>query len=406
MHRREFFKICSLLGIALPSASLLTACGSSPSQQPASPSPIDAPGSNPKHVVIIGAGAAGLTAGYSLSQAGVSFQILEASPRHGGRVKKNDSMLDFPLDLGGEWIHEVNDRVGPTVLNELSGTSDATNLANPWRPQTGAMWDGRQLHQANREVQQWVGDWRFTSSTWFDFFDQFIVPAVADKILYNQAVSRIDSSSGKILVTCNNGEQYQADHIIVTVPLKILQDGDIEFVPELPQAKQQAMAKAVMTGGMKVFIEFNDRFYPDVVALPVAENGFENEALFYNVALDKGSDKHVLGMFCHGEAARQFTQFNNEADLMAYILDLLDAMFDGQARLHYAQHIVQNWLNEPYIRGTYSDYNADESAAYVMAEAIGNKIFFAGEAYAGDNWGFVHTAARSGRRVAEQIAII
>jgi hypothetical protein len=50
-------------------------------------------------------------------------QILEASPLWGGRVRKaNDTFADFPIDIGGSWIHENDDsspnsRVLKTIVN-------------------------------------------------------------------------------------------------------------------------------------------------------------------------------------------------------------------------------------------------------------------------------------------------
>ena len=58
------------------------------------------------NVLIIGAGAAGITAGHLLAERGVDFEILEASSTHGGRVRKVDDFVDFPIDIGGEWIHQ------------------------------------------------------------------------------------------------------------------------------------------------------------------------------------------------------------------------------------------------------------------------------------------------------------
>ena len=67
-------------------------------------------------VIVIGAGAAGLTATYELitnSKNSTSncckVLLLEASNRIGGRLKKapKDTFspnINFPIDLGGEWI--------------------------------------------------------------------------------------------------------------------------------------------------------------------------------------------------------------------------------------------------------------------------------------------------------------
>ena len=56
-------------------------------------------------IIVIGAGAAGLTAGHLLEQRGIEFEILEAAPIYGGRVRKLEGFADFPIDLGAEWIH-------------------------------------------------------------------------------------------------------------------------------------------------------------------------------------------------------------------------------------------------------------------------------------------------------------
>ena len=57
------------------------------------------------NVIIVGAGAAGLAAAKRLEEEGVSYQILEATDKFGGRIQKNENFADFPIDLGAEWIH-------------------------------------------------------------------------------------------------------------------------------------------------------------------------------------------------------------------------------------------------------------------------------------------------------------
>ena len=57
-------------------------------------------------VIVVGAGAAGLTAAYHLKRAGAEVTILEAAPEWGGRVARMARFADFPIDLGAEWIHE------------------------------------------------------------------------------------------------------------------------------------------------------------------------------------------------------------------------------------------------------------------------------------------------------------
>ena len=92
MTRKEFIKICGLLGIIVP---FHTSCVTS--------SLINHISSKFEgKVIIIGAGAGGLSAGYLLDQLGIDFEILEASSDFGGRMKINTDFAEFPIPLGAE----------------------------------------------------------------------------------------------------------------------------------------------------------------------------------------------------------------------------------------------------------------------------------------------------------------
>ena len=69
-------------------------------------------------VSIVGAGAAGLSAGHLLQRHGVDFEIIEAAPVLGGRMKRASGFADFPIDLGAEWIH-----TDPEALSDIVGRS-------------------------------------------------------------------------------------------------------------------------------------------------------------------------------------------------------------------------------------------------------------------------------------------
>ena len=56
-------------------------------------------------MIIIGAGASGLTAADSLLKMGFDVLILEGNDRFGGRVLRDVKFSDYTLDLGGEEIY-------------------------------------------------------------------------------------------------------------------------------------------------------------------------------------------------------------------------------------------------------------------------------------------------------------
>lgn len=86
MNRREFLRNTALAAAALsaPAASGGPAQAQAPASAPA-PQPLERKGP-PQKVLILGAGLAGLCAGYELSRAGHDVTIVEARTRPGGRV--------------------------------------------------------------------------------------------------------------------------------------------------------------------------------------------------------------------------------------------------------------------------------------------------------------------------------
>lgn len=58
--------------------------------------------------IIIGAGIAGLSAAYHLTQAAVDVTVLEARDRIGGRVYTNREFAPYPVEFGAELIHGHN----------------------------------------------------------------------------------------------------------------------------------------------------------------------------------------------------------------------------------------------------------------------------------------------------------
>ena len=56
---------------------------------------------NKKNIIIVGAGPAGLTAGYLLSQHGYKVKIFEASTKYVGGISRTEEYKGFRFDIGG-----------------------------------------------------------------------------------------------------------------------------------------------------------------------------------------------------------------------------------------------------------------------------------------------------------------
>jgi monoamine oxidase len=400
MHRKEFVQKSLSIGMGLPflSSFLFSGCGS---KEPFFP---NLETSFKGTVIIIGAGAAGLSAAYALKKNGISFRVVEAAPVIGGRLKRADTFADFPIDLGAEWIHTE-----PDILSAIANNSAVSREVETieYNPQTIQAWNNGKLNSHNY-VRYLYSEWKFKRSTWFGFFERYLLPEIEEHIQLNTPITQVNYSGNKVLLTSATGEQFEADKVLITASINVLQQELISFQPELPNAKKQAFDQIYMGDGIKVFIQFKERFYPDMIAFGGILEAFNDEEKFvYDAAFGKDSNHHILGLFAINEKASVYSSLSSDDAIIKSVLAELDELFDGKASQHYVKHIIQNWSNEPYIRGAYS-YSFEGKKKEIIRkinDPINNKIYFAGEALSMDNQSMVHGACESGFDAVKKILV-
>lgn len=415
MKRREFLKngfLISIGGVLIPKTIL--SCRKETLFEESSFS---------GKVIIIGAGAAGLYAGYILKSKGIDFQILEASNLYGGRVGKNDSFADFPIDNGAQWLHGKNNILSDFILSSTTKiTLDDTenmywfknNLVKelPKNPEIfdednlpdisfqqyanqkefgddykyiienlagdqGASASKLSAYWNHQEEINWVSgddDYKF-EQTYFDFIEKQIAKPINNEIKLNTIVKSIDYTSEIITIIDSNNQKYTANKVIITVPISILKKNKIEFTPQLPNEKTEAFSKIGMGAGMKVFLKFSTQFYDDNIV------GGSICAAYANEKIGKIGEDNVLLAFIMGEQAEYLTSLGSDDAITLKLLEELDLMYNNQATKSFISSYVNNFTNKPFIEGAYSYStinigNAREKAA----ESIDNKLFFAGEA--------------------------
>lgn len=391
--RRSFLELCGLLGLTSVVSGLAAGC-SDESLSGGSDSGDVGP------VIIVGAGPAGLSAGYLLAQAGVAFEILEALPTHGGRIKRSSDFVDFSIPLGAEWIH-VDTDVLDEIVNDPS-VEVATRTTRYDLDNDVALYEGATI--SVRDVGFDV-DSKFIGSSWLDFFDRYIVPTVAPNIVFDTVVDTINyggEGDGDGVEIRSQDRTWSADRVIVTVPVKMLQNGAITFTPELPEAKQEAIDEVTVWDGCKAFIEFDRAFYPTMVAFDIQPES-AGQKLYYDAAYGQDSTRNVLGLFAVGTGTVPYVNLSDD-DLIAFMLAELDDLFDGQATPNYRQHLFQNWVAEPFAKGAYVYDDEDWRRVRELGTSVDDKLYFAGDAYTtGNDWSSVHTAVRSARRAVDNI---
>lgn len=398
MNRKEFLRKSSVLGLgAAFFGSLLSSCSK---EYLTTLGDFDVNFSG--DVLIIGAGSAGLTAGHLLKQFGIDFQILEASGDFGGRVKQIEGFADFPIDLGAEWIH-----TDPGILARLLNDPqvDANIDLITYQPEEIYLWKDNKLKRRNIYTH-FYSEYKFKRTTWYSFFRDYMVPGFADRIQYNNPVAEIDYTGPRVSVRTVNGDTYTADKVLVTVPLSILQQEAITFIPSLPTTKTDAINAVEFPDGIKIFVAFEEQFYPDMVYVGgLSDILASNDKTIYDAAFRKDAEQPVLGLFTAGETATPYTSLGSDEAIINYYMDELDTIFDGQASRYYQRHVVQNWSAEPFIQGSYSFHGSGYlDTISTLLEPLEQKVYFAGEAMNEDgNTSTVHGAGESSFQVVKRM---
>ena len=416
MDRRHFIKQSTLLsigGLLIPSTFLSTCRKENLFED------INYDGK----VIIIGAGAAGLYAAYILKSKGINFQILEASSKYGGRLGKLTGFANFPIDTGAQWLHGKN-----SILDDLITKSNTTitlddsetkywfnnQLVNSL-PQNTDIFEGDNLPDIsykdyalqkglgneykyiveniagdqgaaasrlsvfgnNQDEENWISgddDFKF-QETFFDLFDKQIASEVKDKILLNTIVSKIDYSQSEIIITASNNRLFNADKVIITVPIPILKSGDIQFIPALQNEKTNAFSKIGMDAGMKVFLKFSNKFFDQNII------GGTICAAYADDSIGKAQSDNILLAFIMGDQAAYLTALANDTAITNALLQELDLMYNGQATTSFIASHVENWTTNPFVKGAYSYSTVGMGDARKIAtQAISKKLYFAGEA--------------------------
>eukprot|EP01103_Thecamoeba_quadrilineata_P020095 TRINITY_DN8451_c0_g1_i1.p1 TRINITY_DN8451_c0_g1~~TRINITY_DN8451_c0_g1_i1.p1 ORF type:complete len:439 (-),score=93.90 TRINITY_DN8451_c0_g1_i1:153-1469(-) len=206
-----------------------------------------------------------------------------------------------------------------------------------------------------------------------------------------------------VRVLTTTGVEYLADHVIVTVPLGVLKNGDIHFHPVLPSEKRLSIDRMGFGQAGKMFISFPTMFWParsswlghvpeNDESLSSKINSFQNLYPIHN--------KPVLCAFLRSDVSRSFELMSDE-EALEVVLDALRNMFSYVPKPSGFR--LTRWGSDVNSRGSYSYFKKGSSLkdSENLAAPLG-RLGFAGEATA-EVIGTVNSAVLSGLREAKRI---
>ncbi|WP_020396538.1 flavin monoamine oxidase family protein [Thiolinea disciformis] len=455
MHRRNFFQ---WLGLVMLGATTAACTDSDSSTSNTSP--------NNKRVLVIGAGLAGLATARELIRNGYDVLVLEARDRLGGRIWTSHQWANVPLDLGATWIHGTQGNPITDLANELSAQRLVTSYDNTITYHTNGkplsttdialltelddsvfkalstaqdQSSDRSVRQAvealfqkfggNPEAirllnfvlsgkieQEYSGSATQLSAHWYDNAKEFdgddvlfsqgfetITNYLASgmRVELSQVVKEIHWGSATIKVVTQQSE-FTADKVVVTLPLGVLQNNAVSFIPALPANKNNAIQKLGMGVLNKCYLRFPYAFWPssaDWLEYIPEQHGEWTEW----VSFQRAAQLPILLGFNAADRGLEIEAWS-DTQIVASAMKTLQTIF-GTTIPQPTAYQITRWASDPFARGSYS-YQALGSTPDMrntLAQPLNNQLFFAGEATNRDYFGTAHGAYLSGLRAAQDV---
>lgn len=411
-----------------------------------------------EHIVIVGAGAAGLMAARALARTGKRVTILEARDRCGGRIHPLPaSEFGYAADGGAEFVHgeapvtrglareaglsvrtiggtqwsfdgkafsreNPRDPYGDKLHAAVKELTDDLTVADFLRRHFAGPEYARLRHAVERMVEgydaadperastlalrdEWMNDGHATQGRIDGGYGRLIDFLAAEcrksgaAIHLGAVVAAIEESGGKVVVRGAGGEEQICDRVILTVPLPLLRE---IALPAAARTKAAAADDIGFGSVIKLLLRFKRPWWREREELADMLFLLSDETI--PVWWTRQPDQHhVLTGWFGGPRTAELSHLDPQG-LIDAGLDSLAAIFN-QPREDIARDLVAsaaaNWAHDPFARGAYSWATPQTRAAQEILARADGPVLFSGEAlYRGRDMGTVEAALASGLETA------
>jgi monoamine oxidase len=418
------------------------------------------------HILVIGAGAAGLMTARELMRAGKRVTIIEARDRCGGRIYPLPAQeFGYPAEGGAEFVHgaapvtralmrEAQLSLLPRGGRRWSARTGKLSPNEPSLPHVGRFYQAlgevkadlpiaeflethfadRRYDELRRSITRTVegydaADPRRASTLalrdeWMardDGEHGRIAKGYGALIEYLSSeccrrgaalhlgapVTAIEENRGRVAVRCYHGATFEADAAILTVPPPLLSEFALP-----PAARERVTTNADIGFGnvVKILFRFTAKWWADHDGRDLADLSFLlSDATVPTWWTQYPDGNPVLTGWLAGPKADKVSALAEDKLIdigLASLGEIFDLPVDRIRRNLVAARAI-NWGNDPFARGAYSYATPrTREAQSVLRKPSCDAIFFSGEAlYAGPDMGTVEAALASGQETAQTILL-
>ncbi|KAF7824581.1 polyamine oxidase 1-like [Senna tora] len=231
-----------------------------------------------------------------------------------------------------------------------------------------------------------------------DFLHTWEGKILDSRLQLNKVVRELHHSNSGVTVVTEDGCIYEADYLILSVSIGVLQSDLIAFNPPLPRWKSEAIEKLDLIVYTKIFLKFPYKFWP---------SGPEKEFFIY--AHDRRGyytfwqnmenaypDSNILVVTLTNEESKR-VEAQSDTETLKEAMEVLRDMF-GPDIPNAIDILVPRWWNNRLQRGSYSNYPIVSNNLQLLQniKAPVDRIFFTGEHTSERFNGYVHGAYLAG----------
>ena len=225
----------------------------------------------------------------------------------------------------------------------------------------------------------------------------------AEKLKFNQIVSNIEDTGDQVTVTTSTGESYTADYVILTLSLGVLQGKRVEFRPELPEWKMDAIQQFQIAQYTNIYVQYNTSFWDENEWILYADDSDGFNLIFNGNKIYP--DSNILHFEASNKNARRIERLTDEEIILVIEQKLKNLYASSNVTIPKpVSYKISRFSENPFFLGAWSNwppgYTKDSHDAL---KAPFNRIYFAGEHTSARYYGYLHGAYYSGIDVIDEL---
>ncbi|XP_022681044.1 polyamine oxidase [Setaria italica] len=253
-----------------------------------------------------------------------------------------------------------------------------------------------------------VADQRGYESVVYNLAGQYLKTDKSGKIVdprlkLNKVVREISYSPNGVTVKTEDNSVYQADYVMVSASLGVLQSDLIQFKPQLPAWKVVAIYQFDMAVYTKIFVKFPKKFWPEGKGREFFLYASSRRGYYvvWQEFEKQYPDANVLLVTVTDEESRRIEQ-QSDNQTKAEIMEVLRKVFPGKDVPDATDILVPRWWSDRFYKGTFSNWPIGVNRyEYDQLRAPVGRVYFTGEHTSEHYNGYVHGAYLAGIDSAE-----